>query len=128
MDKYDSRSMDYEKTVWEQINDHLKAEGFEVYSPSTKVGVCERPYLVVITDTGTTHPMFSTDIDLYSIICHVPINQYSKLEKLVLNVKLSMAKLKPLVKSNGYRSPNFVDDAIKAHTISIQYSNYKKQL
>lgn len=120
--------MDYENTVWEQIYQHLEAEGFEVYSPSTKIGVCERPYLVVTIDTGNAHPVYSTNIDLYTILCYVPLNQYSKLERLVLNVRKSMAKLKPLVKSNGFMTPSFADDVIKAHMVSLQFVNYKKRL
>lgn len=126
--KYSSYSMEYDKTVWEQIYLHLKNEGFEVYSPGTKVGKCVNPYLVVILDSSNEHPTFSTNIDLYSILCYVPGENYSELEKLLLRVKYSMSKLKPLVKSNGYRSPSFKDDNLNAHMSSIQYINYKKQL
>lgn len=126
--KYSSRSMDYEETVWEQLYKHLKEKGFEVYAPGEKLGDCERPYLVVMIDTGAKHISFSTDQDYYTILCYVPYSQYSKLERLILSVKEAMVDLKPMLRSNGYRSPSFADDTIKAHMVSLQYYNYKKQL
>lgn len=128
INKYDSRSMEYENTVWEQLFIHLESEGFEVYPPGEKVGECKSPYLVVTMDTGTQHYEYSSDQDYYTILCYVPYRQYGKLERLLLSVKESMIKLDPMLKSSGYRSPSFPDDNIKAHMVSVQYYNYKKRL
>lgn len=118
--------LDERPTIWENIFNHLKEEGFEVYSPGIKVGECTSEYIVVMNDGSSRHTEFSTDVDLYAIMCYVPKQQYSKLEKLVQRVKKSMKKLSPMVKPYGSQTPSFYDDTTKSHMISIEYKNYKK--
>ncbi len=114
------------KSRWQDIFLHLKYEGFDVYSPGTKVGDCLSKYIVVKNDGSFQHISFSTDVDIYAIMCYVPRDNYSELEALVQDVKASMKKLKPMILPNGSQTPSYYDDSFKAHMVSIQYKNYKK--
>lgn len=111
---------------WQDIFLHLKKEGFDVYSPGSKVGECIKPYIVVKDNGSNRHNSFSTDNQLYSVMCYVPQNSYSKLEPYVNKVKESMVKLRPMILPNGNQTPSFLDDIVKAHMISVEYKNYKK--
>ena len=110
---------------WQDIYIHLK-ESFDTYSPGIKLGECEEPYVVVKNDGSTKHPNFSTDIDLYAVMCYVPKQSYSSLETLIQQVKKEMKELEPMIMPYGLQTPSFYDDALKAHMISISYRNYKK--
>lgn len=122
----DTNTFEYEDSRWQDIYSHLKKAGFEVYSPGIKKGECESQYLVVKNDGSTKHANFSTDIDLYSVMCYVPKEKYSSLELLVQKVKESMKGLEPMIEPYGSQTPSFYDDGVKAHMISIEYKNYKK--
>ena len=119
-------TFEYEDSRWQDIYSHLKQAGFDVYSPSTKIGECTSQYLVVKNDGSSKHVSFSTDVDLYAIMCYVPKEKYSILEPLVQNVKKSMKELEPMIKPYGSQTPSYYDDSIKAHMVSISYKNYKK--
>lgn len=116
----------YKDSRWHDIFTHLKNEGFEVYSPGIKTGECISEYLVVKNDGSTKHTSFSTDIDLYAVMCYVPKENYSSLEPLVQKVKNAMKGLEPMIKPYGSQTPSYYDDSLKAHMISIEYKNYKK--
>jgi len=122
----DVNTFNYKKSRWQDIFMHLKNAGFDVYSPGTKTGECISEYLVVKNDGSSRHMNFSTDIDLYSIMCYVPKDQYSSLEILVQNVKQTMKGLEPMITPYGSQTPSYYDDSYKAHMISIEYKNYKK--
>lgn len=122
----DTSTFEYADSRWQDIFLHLKNAGFDVYSPSTKVGECTSEYLVIKNEGSSKHLNFSTDVDLYSIMCYVPKNNYSSLESLVQKVKRTMKGLEPMIKPYGSQSPSYYDDGFKAHTISIIYKNYKK--
>ena len=114
------------QTVWQSIYLHLKNAGFDVYSPGVKVGECTNKYIVVKNDGSAKHPSFSTDIDLYAVMCYVPRVQYSELESMVQSVKTAMRGLEPMVLPYGQQTPSYYDDGVKAHMIGIEYKNYKK--
>lgn len=116
----------YSDSVWQDIYKHLKRNGFDVYSPSTKTGECTKEYVVVKNNGSAKKVNASTDEDYYSIMCYVPRNKYSALEVLVQKVKKAMKELKPMVLPYGMQSSSYYDDEIKAHMISIEYKNYKK--
>jgi hypothetical protein len=80
----------------------------------------------VKNDGSSRHSSFSTDVDLYAILCYVPKNRYSSLEPLVQKVKMSMKELEPMILPYGSQTPSYYDDSLKAHMISIEYKNYKK--
>lgn len=122
----DTNTFEYAGSRWQDIFLHLKKENFEVYSPAIKVGECTSEYVVVKNDGSSKHASFSTDVDLYSIMCYVPKNNYSSLEPLVQRVKESMKALEPMIKPYGTQTPSYYDDSVKAHMISIEYKNYKK--
>lgn len=116
----------YADSRWQDIYLHLKKAGFSVYSPGIKVGECTSEYLVVKNDGSSKHTSFSTDVDLYAVMCYVPKEKYSSLEPLVQRVKESMKGLEPMIKPYGSQTPSYYDDSVKAHMISIEYKNYKK--
>lgn len=122
----DTNNFEYKDSRWQDIYKHLKKEGFDVYSPGTKVGECRSEYLVVKSDGSTKHASFSTDIDLYSVMCYIPRDRYSMLEPFVQKVKESMKGLEPMILPYGSQTPSYYDNGVKAHMISIEYKNYKK--
>ena len=122
----DVNAFEYKESRWQDIFTHLKKAGFDVYSPGMKTGECTSEYLVVKNDGSSKHASFSTDVDLYAIMCYVPKEKYSSLEPLVQRVKNSMRGLEPMIKPYGSQTPSYYDDSYKAHMISIEYKNYKK--
>lgn len=111
---------------WQDIHAHLKKKGYDVYAPGTKTGDCTEPYIVVKNDGSYKHVNFSTDREMYAVMCYVPKGQYSKLEPMVQKVKKDMKELEPMVLPYGQQMPSYYDDTYKAHYISIEYENYKK--
>lgn len=122
----DVNTFDYKDSRWQDIYLHLKSKGFDVYSPGMKTGECTSEYLVVKNDGSSKHASFSTDIDMYAVMCYVPKDKYSSLEPLVQRVKESMKGLEPMIKPYGSQTPSYYDDSLKAHMVSIEYKNYKK--
>lgn len=121
-----ANTFEYKESRWQDIYMHLKNQGFDVYSPGIKAGECTSEYIVVKNDGSSKHASFSTDVDLYAIICYVPKDKYSSLEPLVQRIKNSMKGLEPMIKPYGSQTPSYYDDSLKAHMISIEYKNYKK--
>ena len=122
----DVNTFEYKESRWQDIFLHLKNQGFDVYSPGTKTGECTSEYLVVKNDGSSKHVSFSTDVDLYAVMCYVPKEKYSTLEPLVQMVKKSMKELEPMIKPYGSQTPSYYDDSVKAHMVSIEYKSYKK--
>lgn len=111
---------------WQDIYAHLISKGYHVFAPGIKNGECIEPYIVVKNDGSYKHVNFSTDREMYAIMCYVPKGQYSKLEPLVQKVKKDMKELEPMIVPYGQQMPSYYDDTYKAHYISIEYENYKK--
>lgn len=118
----------YAESRWQDIFNHLKKSGFNVYSPATKVGECKEEYIVIKNNGSSKLFSFSTDDDLYSIMCYVPKQSYSKLEVMIQKVKKSMKELEPMILPYGNQTPSYYDDGFKAHMVSIEYKNHKKKL
>ena len=121
-----AKTFEYGCSRWEDIFNQLRNDGFDVYSPGIKTGDCISPYVVVAISSSMEHTSFSSNVDLYSVMCYVPKQAYSRLEPLVRSVEDSMSKLAPMILPYGQKQPSFYDDTIKAHMISIMYKNYKK--
>lgn len=119
---------EYSESRWQDIFKHLKKSGFEVYSPAVKIGDCKSEYIVVKNDGSSQLSSFSTDDDLYSIMCYVPKQAYSKLEPFVQKVKAAMKELEPMIMPYGTQTSSYYDDSYKAHMVSIEYKNHKKML
>lgn len=123
----DVSTFEPKESRWQDIFSFLKKKGYDVYAPGTKVGDCEYPYLVVKNDGGYKHANFSTNRDMYAIMCYVPKGQYSKLEPLLMKVIQDMKELEPMIQRfDGQLLPSYYDDTIKAHYLSVEYENYKK--
>lgn len=122
----DVSTFEYKDSRWQDIFLNLKKQGFDVYSPGIKTGECVSEYVVVKNDGSSKHTSFSTDVDLYAVMCYVPKNKYSSLEPLVQRVKNAMKRLEPMIKPYGTQTPSYYDDSYKAHMVSIEYKNYKK--
>lgn len=122
----DTATFKYAESRWQDIFKHLKSAGFDVYSPGTKIGECTSQYVVLKNNGSTVHQSFSTNIDLYSVMCYVPRDKYSELEPMVQRVKEVMKGLKPMILPYGSQTPSYYDDTYKAHMVSIEYKNYKK--
>lgn len=120
------KEFDFKKSRWQDIYSLLKRKGFDVYAPAQKVGECTSNYLVVKSDGSYKHVNFSTDRDMYTILCYVPLNKYSELEPLLQSVKGVMKELYPMIQPYGQQLPSYYDDAVKGHYIAITYENYKK--
>lgn len=120
-----TKTFKHEQSRWQDIYKHLKKEGFDVYSPGTKVGECLKPYVVPKDNGVSKNPNFSTNNHLYSLMCYVPKDNYSYLEIYVEKVKKSMEKLRPMIMYNDTHSPSFLDDEVKAHMVSVEYKNYR---
>lgn len=122
----DTTTFEYKDSRWQDIYNHLKKSGFDVYSPGTKIGECSEPYIVIKNDGSSRHESYSTNVDLYAIMCYVPKMCYSFLEVYVSQVKEAMKGIEPMIKPTGQQTPSYYDDTYKAHMISISYINYKK--
>lgn len=122
----DTSTFEYADSRLQDLYRHLKSKGHDVYMPAIKEGECTSPYIVVKNDGGTKHNSFSTNVDLYLVMCYVPKQQYSKLEPLVQQIREDMKELRPLFKEQGQVTPSYYDDSVKAHMISIEFKNYKQ--
>lgn len=119
-------NFNYAESRWQDVFLHLKNAGYEVYSPGQKVGECLSEYIVIKSNGSSKHTSFSTDVDLYSVMCYVPKEKYSELEPFVKKVKDTMKGLEPMILSRGSQTPSYYDDSVKAHMISVEYKNHKK--
>lgn len=111
---------------WETIYKTLKAAGIDVYSPGQHQGECTAPYTVV-KDAGLT-PLsnFSSTQTQYDILCYVPAKKYSMLYEYVEKVKDIMKSLAPAIKPMNFQTGSFLDDTVKGHMVSVQYTNARK--
>lgn len=113
-------------TRWKDIYDKLTEHEIDVYSPGQKTGECTSPYVVVKAAGRTGSTEISSSQDLYDLMCYVPKSAYSTLELFVDNVETIMDELFPMIRSMHFRTASFYDDSVKAHMISTQFVNWKK--
>lgn len=108
------------------IYKHLSDNGIEVYSPAQKKGECTSPY-VVLKDAGTIKIAgLSSTQTTYDVMCYVPKDRFTLLEKYVHQVKQIMSKLQPMIMPLFIETASFYDDSVEAHMISVQYRNNRK--
>lgn len=111
-----------EKTVWERIFDALSSHGIEVYPPANKTGECKAEYVVVKNDGAAQKGTFSTQVNYYTVMLYVPANKYTRLERFKAEVKaIFSTDLYPMLMPTGQETPDFYDDGVKAHMVSILY-------
>lgn len=113
-------------TRWKDIYDKLKEHGIDVYSPGQKVGECTSPYVVVKNAGRLVSTEISSSQDQYDLMCYVPKENYSTLESFVDNIETIMDELFPMLRSLHFRTASYYDDSVKAHMISTQFVNWKK--
>lgn len=123
----DTSSFEYSESRWGDLFEHLSKKGFEVFPPAVKAGECSSPYIVVKLNGSSSIAGISSDRDLYSVMVYVPKQQYSRLEPIVQKLKIAMKEIEPMFKLQG-QQPSFYDDSVKAHMVSVEYYNVKKQL
>ena len=114
-------------TRWQDIYTFLKNKGIDVYSPGQHQGDCLSPYVVIRELNSVPVSGFSTNTDLYAILCYVPENHYSQLKSFVNNIEELMKELEPMIMPTHQRDSSFYDEDIKAHMISLRYQNRVKQ-
>jgi hypothetical protein len=115
-----------EETRFMDIYSNLADNGIDVYSPAQHEGECTSPY-VVVKDAGVTrYQQFSSVQALYDIMCYVPKNRFTELEKYVGRVKEIMKRLEPMIMPTHTELASFYDDTVNGHMVSIQYRNYRK--
>lgn len=111
-------------TIWKKIARTLNANGIDVYPPATKVGECTEPYVVLKKDGSSQISSFSSEQHYYTFLIYVPKNEYTKLDEVKNRVKSVVAdNLFPLLMPTGQETPDFYDDSVKAHMVSILYRN-----
>ena len=113
-------------TRWEDIFEKLQEHGSDVYSPGRKTGECTSPDVVVKDAGRVVSTEVSSSQDLYDLMCYVPKDNYSTLEPFVDRVETVMDELFPMIRPMHFRTASFYDDSVKAHMISTQYVNWKK--
>ena len=111
---------------WEDIYQHLKNNGIDVYAPGYHQGECTSPYVVVKDEGESRYLTYSSTQNLYTVMCYVPKQAFSTLEPFVDQVESILGGLYPMLRSAHYRTPSFYDDSVKGHMISTQYINYRK--
>ena len=113
-----------ERTVWERIFDALKQNGIDVYPPASKHGECTKEYAVVKNDGSSQYQQTSSEAQYYSILLYVPKDRYAVLEKYKQKVKeIVSLQLYPMLMPTGLETPDYYDDTVKAHMVSVQYRN-----
>lgn len=106
---------------WKDIYEHLKSNGFDVYSLAQRKGICKSPYLV-LRNNGSNKDG-STTTTAYEILVYVPVNQYSFMEDYIEEVQDCMQKLFPAVQvEDGQNvSLHYLDDDVQAYMCSLPY-------
>lgn len=114
-------------SILKQIADIIKADKTKVCFPSQSEGECLQEYVVVKYGGAVDAGNVSSERPIYTIMCYVPQNKYSRLEDFVFETKKKMKKLFPLLSYIGNETPSFYDDKLKAHMISFQYQGIRKK-
>lgn len=115
------------ETVLTMLYDKLKESGYDVYFPSQHEGECITPYIVIKQSGVSPLLNVSSERPLYDIMLYVPDNEYSKLEGMILDIKVIMRDMYPmLMYEEGSQTPSFYEDTKKAHMVSVTYQGIRK--
>lgn len=104
---------------WKSIYNHLKSNGYSVFSPGQHVGKCESLY-VVLAKAPTTK-RYCVEDRLYDILIYIPLNDYSTIEDALQHLKFTMNKLFPFVQMYEDSSEPYLDKDVAAYMTSIMY-------
>lgn len=122
----DTKTFEPMENRWQDIFKFLQSAGYKVYSPGTKLGECTFEYIVVKFDGSTKLAGYSTNDDLYQLLCFVPKQRYSTFDSFVQRVRNSMRALEPMIMPYDFGISNYYDDEIKAYYATLGYKNHKK--
>lgn len=112
------------KTLVEAIILVLKENKIDAYPPATKKGICTKEYVVVKNSGSSQIGTFSSEVHYIDILCYVPQNKYTELEKFKNRVKAIIRKnLYPRTMETGSETSDFFDDEIKGHMVSFMLRN-----
>lgn len=112
---------------WEDIYNHLKSAGFDVYPPAMKKGECEKPYIVVKHAGLFDADEVSSVYEVYKLLLYIPRGQYSTLHEYKENVKENMKKMFPMIRSMYDETEPYYDEDVNAFMVQIKYQNYRKK-
>lgn len=113
-------------SILKDIRDVLEIDGTDVFFPTQHEGECNKEYIVIKKEGTTTEPIVSSERPIYTIMCYVPQNNYSRLESFVDETKTKMKKMFPTLMYVGNETSSFYDEEVKAHMISFQYQGCRK--
>lgn len=113
-----------DKTVVEAIILCLKDNEVDAYPPATKQGVCTKEYVVVKNSGSSQIGTISSEVHYTDIICYVPQNKYTSLERFKNRVKgIIHDNLYPRVMETGSETQDYFDEDIKGHMVSFMLRN-----
>lgn len=113
-----------DKTIVEAIILVLKENGIEAYPPVTKQGICTKEYVVVKNSGASQIGSFSSEVHYTDVLCYVPQNKYTELEKFKNRVKqIIHNNLYPRVMEAGSETSDYFDEEIKGHMVSFMLRN-----
>ena len=113
-----------DKTAVEAIILVLKENGIEAYPPATKTGECKKEYVVVKNSGSSQFGDYSTELHYIDIMCYVPWNKYTNLEKFKKQVKqIIHNNLYPRLMETGSETVDYYDEEFKAHMVSFMLRN-----
>lgn len=113
-----------DKTVVEAIILVLKENNIDAYPPATKNGECTKEYVVVKNSGASQIGTYSSEVHYTDILCYVPRNKYTRLERFKNEVKeIIHNNLYPRVMETGSETQDYFDDEIKGHMVSFMLRN-----
>lgn len=115
---------------WQDIFNHLKIKGWDIYPPGIHTGQCINRYVVVANYGTNKFGGFSTTRTEYDLMLYVPQNEYSKLENYFDDLKNDMKDLESIImiRPTYTETPPFFDDNVKGYMVSVSYYQYKQIL
>lgn len=113
-----------DKTTVEAIILVLKENGIDAYPPATKKGECTKEYVVVKNSGASQIGTYSSEVHYTDILCYVPQNKYTSLERFKNRVKeIIHNNLYPRLMETGTETQDYFDDDIKGFMVSFMLRN-----
>lgn len=110
----------------QDIFKHLENAGFKVYFTGQHKGDCTFEYVVIKEDETLPYNAYSSTATYYDILCYVPVDRPTCMDRFFEEVKKAMRGLVPMIKPTHSETVEYIDDTIKARMKSARYLNYRK--
>lgn len=107
---------------YKTIYQHLRQEGYDVYSVGQHKGICSSPY-IVIRNAGTVTELSVSQTD-YELLLYYPMDHYSEFEEYIDTVRDTMNALYPGLKLADDSSEHYLDEDVRAYQASLVYRTY----